>query len=251
MGKTRGIGQGTARCELASIQLRRRKPRRPLRSPLRMWSHPIPRVRQSGQDIYTAIVQNMARSERERSPHRGDRRPIPTQRRDAELMGMSGDARERAIALAKRDKTVPKPTVTVAVSSSSAKTPSPPGAGAVKKQTQHYDISKKPRPQTLTRPLVPQEPISGKKRAAEDDGGVRGCPPQPRPQPPVTRGVKRPGAPLFRKGRPAQPAGPSIEIQPPKTKKVESPPILKVNQKKSSTWRQPRVNARWSKVNAR
>jgi len=163
-------------------------------------------------------------------------------------MGMSGDARERAIALAKRDKTIPQPPVTVAASSSSDKPPPPPGAGAVKKQTQHYDIAKKPRPQTLTRPLVPQEPITGKKRAAEDDGGVRGRPPQPRPQP-LPRGVKRPGAPLSRKGRPAQPAGPPIEIQP-KTKKVESP-IMRVNRKKSSTWRQPRANARWSKVSAR
>ena len=38
-------------------------------------------------------------------------------------MGMSGDARERAIALAKRDKTVPKPPVTVAVSSSTVSQP--------------------------------------------------------------------------------------------------------------------------------
>ena len=53
---------------------------------------------QSGQDVYAAIVQNMARSERERSPPRGDRRPLTTQRREAELMGLSGDARERALA---------------------------------------------------------------------------------------------------------------------------------------------------------
>ena len=166
-------------------------------------------------------------------------------------MGMSSDARDRVIAIEKRDKTIPKPSVTVAASSSSGKPPPPPGAGAVKKQTQHYDIAKKPRPQTLTRPLVPQEAISGKKRRAEDDGGVRGRPPQPRPQPPVPRGVKRPGAPLSRKGRPAQPAGPSSEIQPPKTKKIDSPPVKKMNQKKSSTWRQQGVNSRWAKVSAR
>ena len=159
-------------------------------------------------------------------------------------MGVSGDARVRAVAIAKRDQTIPKPPVTVAASSSSSKPPPPPGAGAVNKRVEMYDIAKKPRPQTLTRPLVPQDAISRRKREAEDDGGVRGSPPQPRPAPAVPRGSKRPGAPLSRPGRPTQLAGPPIET--PKAKKVESPPAR--NQKKSSTWRQPRVNARWSKV---
>ena len=160
-------------------------------------------------------------------------------------MGLSGDARERAVALAKRDKTVPKPPVTVAASSSSGKPPPPPGAGAIKKKVAMYDIAKTPRPPTATRPLAPQPQISGKKRKAEDDGGVRGRPPQPRPAPAAPRGSKCPGSPLSRPGRPTQPAGPPIEN--PKTKKVESSP-MRANQKKSSTWRQPRVNARWSKV---
>ena len=204
---------------------------------------------QSGQDVYAAIVQNMARSERERSPPRGDRRPLATQRAEAELTALSGDARERAVALAKRDKTVPKPPVTVAASSSSSKPPPPPGAGAIKKKVAMYDIAKTPRPQAATRPLVPQTQISGKKRKAEDEGGVRGRPAQPRPAHAVPRGTKRPGVPLSRPGaRPAQPAGPPIET--PKAKKVESPPV-RANQKKASTWRQPRVNSRWSRVTVR
>ena len=151
----------------------------------------------------------MARSERERSPPRGDRRPLTTQRREAELMGLSGDARERATALPKRDKTIPRPPVTVAATSSSGKPPPPPGAGAIKKKVAMYDIAKTPRPERVTRPLAPQTQISGKKRKAEDDGGVRGRPPQPRPAPAVPRGSKRPGAPLSRpadlRSRPVRP----------------------------------------------
>ena len=226
---------------------------------------------QSGQDVYTAIVQNMARSERERSPPRGDRRPLSVQRN--ELAGLSGDASERAVALAKRDKTLPKPPVTVAASSSNGKPPPPPGAGAIKKKkVEIYNIAKKPRPQTLTRPLVPQDPISGKKRPAEDDGGIRTRPPQPPPPPPpskprakaiarsrpapaapaapLPKGTKRPGPPLSRPGRPVQPAGPPIQIQA-KGKTMESPPMRPNQKKKSERWRQPRVNSKWSKVNAR
>ena len=189
-------------------------------------------------------------------------------------MGLSGDARERAIALAKRDKTIPKPSVTVAASSSSGKPPPPPGAGASAiKKVEMYNIAKKPRPQTLTRPLVPQDPISGKKRPAEDDGGIRTRPPQPPPPPappskprakaiarsrpapaapaaPLPKGTKRPGPPLSRPGRPVQPAGPPIQIQA-KGKTVESPPMRPNQKKKSERWRQPRVNSKWSKVNAR
>ena len=167
-------------------------------------------------------------------------------------MGLSGDARERAVALAKKDKTIPKQPVIVAASSSSGKPPPPPGAGAVKKKIEMYKIDKVPRPQTAARPLVTQTQISGKKRKAEDDGGTRPRPPQPRPAPPVPRGTKRPGAPRSRPGaRPPQPAGPPIENpKAKKAEKVESPPVTR-NQKKSSTWRQPRVNARWSRVTVR
>ena len=169
-----------------------------------------------------------------------------------------GLGRERAIAMASRDQVIPKPkakpqpkpkAVTVAASSSSDKPPPPPGAGAVKKQVELYDIAKAPRPQTVTRPLVPQRPFSGVKRKAEDDGGARGRPPQP-PAPSTARGTKRSGAPMGRPGRPPQPAGPSLDdLQMPKAKKVDTPP-RRVNQKKVTTkvqWSQPRPNAKWSK----
>ena len=102
----------------------------------------------------------------------------------------------RGIASSKRDKTLrlpkPKPTVTMQASSSSDAPPPPPGAGAVSTKTQHFEINKKPRAATLTRPLVPQDPITGKKRAAEDQSTQSLKRPKPQPQP-VKIGVKRSG----------------------------------------------------------
>ena len=120
------------------------------------------------------------------------------------------------------------------------------------KKAQQFNIAKKPRPQTLTRPLAPQSQISGAKRKAEDDGGARGRPTQPA-APSSARGAKQAGAPLLCPGRHSQPAGPSLDdMQMPKAKKVDTPP-RRVNQKKSTKvqWTQPRSNTKWSKVAAR
>ena len=154
--------------------------------------------------------------------------------------------------MAHRKKTMTPPEVIATASSSSKPPPPPPGAGTVK--TQQFNIAKRPRPQTATRPLVQQPQISGAKRKAEEDGGVRGRPRQP-PAPSSARGTKREGIAMIRPGRPSQPAGPSLDdIQmPPKAKKVDTPP-RRVNPKKTSTkvqWTQPRTNTKWSKVGAR
>ena len=170
-------------------------------------------------------------------------------------MAPAGDKRE--IAMAKRDKTFPRPKpaeVVATASSSSRPPPPPPGAGAVKKvEPERFNIAKKTRPQTATRPLVPQPQISGVKRKAEDQGGVRGRPNQPA-VPSSARRTKRKGAPLLRPGRPSQPADPSLDDlwMPRKRKKVDTPP-RRVNQKKSTKvqWSQPRANTKWSKVVAR
>ena len=156
---------------------------------------------QSGQDVYAAIVQNMAHSERERSPPRGDRRPLATQRRDAELMGLSGDARERAIALDKRDKVIPpprKPATVEASSSSTRPPPPPPGAGAVKKQpavvgavkkaVQHFDIA---REQVAGKKRRGTKLENTAKRKRPEPSVAPQPPPQPPPPPPPPRNRKR------------------------------------------------------------
>ena len=68
----------------------------------------------SGQDVYRDLIRQMADAEpagpRERSPRRGDRRPLAVQRADQEAaMAPAGNKRE--IAMAKRDKTIPRPTL--------------------------------------------------------------------------------------------------------------------------------------------
>ena len=188
---------------------------------------------------------------RERSPPRGDRRPLAVQRAEQEAAMVPGNLPK--IAVSKRDKTLPRPpTATVEVSSSSSQPPPPPGAGAVSKGTaQHFNIAKKPRSATLTRPLVPQAPLTGAKHKAEDDGGVQGRPTQP-PVPSAARATKRVGPPLLRPGaRPSQPAGPPTDdLQlPPKGKKIDTPP-RRINKKRGTIpavkWRQS--NTKWSKV---
>ena len=124
------------------------------------------------------------------------------------------------------------PTIVVAASSSKPPPP-PPGAGRVKK-TQQFNIARKPRPQTVTRPLVPTASITGVKRKPTSDLNYAGRPPQPA-APSAARGTKRGAGPLIRPGRPVQPAGPSIDDlqMPPKAKKVDTPP-RRPNQKRGS-----------------
>ena len=223
--------------------------------------------------MYRALISQMADAEpaerRERSPHRGDRRPLAVQR--AEQDAMLAKREKRASAMAHRNKTIPpaaakpaakppseppaakpaatktpairpskpapmrkskekKPqqSVSVAASSSSHPPPPPPGAGGVKQAVQHFNINRKPRPQIATRPLVPTPNVSGVKRKAEEDGGVRGRPKQP-PAPDPARGAKRPG-------------GHMDDMQmPPKTPRR--------NQKGTKVaWTQPRANTKWSKT---
>ena len=161
------------------------------------------------------------------------------------------DAPLRPAAIAKSRSKKQQP-VSVAASSSSQPPPPPPGAGAVKAKAEQFNIAKKPRPAVATRPLVPQAQISGAKRKAEDDGGVRGRPRQP-PAPSTARGTKRAGPALgVRPGRPPQQIPSFDDMQMPKAKKVDTPP-RRVNQKKGPKvkWTQPRVNTKWSKVAAR
>ena len=204
----------------------------------------------SGQDVYRDLIRQMADAEpaepRQRSPRTRDRRPLAVQRAEQDAaMAPAGNGRE--IAMAKRDKTIPRTKSVEVAASSSSKPPPRPSAGAVKKAEQ-FSIAKRPRPQTATRPLVQQPQISGAKRKAEEDGGVRGRPRQP-PAPSSARGTKREGIAMIRPGRPSQPAGPSLDdMQMPKAKKVDTPP-RRMNQKKSTKvqWTQPRTNTQMVK----
>lgn len=147
---------------------------------------------QSGQDVYRNLIRQMANAEpqakRESSPHGGDRRLLAGQRAEQNAaMAPGGDARE--IAMSRRGKTLSlhRPNrLTIEASSSIGKPPGAPGTGADTKGAQRFNIAKKPRPATSRRPLLPQDTITGKKGTAEDDGGMRGRPPQPRPS--MTRG---------------------------------------------------------------
>ena len=216
----------------------------------------------SGQDVYREIIQTMADTNppqsRERSPRTVGRvaekpaysakaAPIAAAKPKKPTIA---DAPLRPAAIAKSRSKKQQP-VSVAASSSSQPPPPPPGAGAVKAKAEQFNIAKKPRPAVATRPLVPQAQISGAKRKAEDDGGVRGRPRQP-PAPSTARGTKRAGAPTTRPGRPPQPIPSFDDMQMPKAKKVDTPP-RRANQKKGAKvkWTQPHVNTKWSRVAAR
>ena len=100
------------------------------------------------------------------------------------------------------------------------------------KKAEQFNIARKPRPQTLTRPLVPTASITGVKRKPTSDLNYAGRPPQPA-VPSSARGTKR-QAPLM--PRPPQPAGPPIDDlqMPPKArKKVDTPP-RRPNQKRGA-----------------
>ena len=153
-------------------------------------------------------------------------------------MGPAGNEREAA--MARRDKTIPeKPRparparaaplakarkgqapITVAASSSS-QPPPPPGAGGVKSKAQEFNIAKKPRATTATRPLVTVPSVAGVKRKATEQGATR-RPPQPKPA--VQSNRKR--------------AAPPPEDKPAKK--------AKVTPKKSSNWKQ--AKALWVKA---
>ena len=226
----------------------------------------------SGVDVYREMISQMADAEddpRVRTPRRGDRRPLGVQRAEQERAAMSS----WEVATSSRDQTIPVrpafkarpsamarakpgakpgPPVTVAASSSGAPPP-PPGAGAVR--TQVFDIAKTPRPQTATRPVVPQRPMSGKRKAVKQAVRPGPRPPQPPPPaipppaiPPPARNRKRAGAPAVE----IQPAPnrkrpgeiPAVEIQPPhKRVKLEPPPT---RTKRSSNWKQ--TKSIWGKV---
>ena len=202
--------------------------------------------------MYRETIRQMADAEpaepRERSPRRGDRRPLAVQRAEQEAMGPRGNARQ--IAMLKRDKTIPRPKLkpaavieATASSSSSKPPPPPPGAGAVKKGgVQHFDIAKTPR--TATRPLAPVPTISGHKR----------------PAPPADAGSilrkKRPAIdePTRKKRRVGQ-VEPTVE-PPSKKSKMDEPKVEPSSKrskmgKNSKGWRQARPNTKWSKTEVR